>query len=406
MDLAHKWLGLGECHCAAEEDLNTIEDPTWCGDGIFEEVPDSGPCYPDEWAEDQSPVEPQHRRFTCESDQLLRGVPIQDSIPLYHIVAEDHVETVQFSLFVNGFSFVSESGKETSLSLQPICLIRCCRFTGRLASYKSFKIYYFGRGQCFYFAIRSEQTTFEDAEQVRSRLVLSISHAIYLLTLSLYPAFSIRCLPLPDNPQTHLRLLAGYLIHQDQPSCISVLYCELQAHWDGRAYLAFYENELCTEKVMKMPITQDSSYVEILGINCSCFSIGNHHFSARTQSERKLWLRGISNVQVKLRTRAPNPTQNQLAAFRASVKEHIHRVECTSDFQISSEPLLQGFEDDALDVVDDSYILKDIPFEPYTPLGSDDAAGQKAQPNHIWYVDPAQETNGHGQSPNRKFASI
>ena len=37
-----------------------------------------------------------------------------------------------------------------------------------------------------------------------------------------------------------------------------------------------------------------------MGIDCSCFSLGDHHFSTRTCAEKMLWLRAISNVKAQL----------------------------------------------------------------------------------------------------------
>ena len=40
-----------------------------------------------------------------------------------------------------------------------------------------------------------------------------------------------------------------------------------------------------------------SGVSERVGIDCSCFSLGDHHFSTRTCAEKMLWLRAISNVK-------------------------------------------------------------------------------------------------------------
>lgn len=317
------------------------------------------------------------RRFLCDTNQHLRGVPILDSIPLHRVdpeAIEAEKENVLFSLFVNGFSITSESGKECSVSLTPVSLVRSCRFAGRELKHKCFKIAYVGQERIFYFSMRDLVSDKEEEEQ-RSQLVLRISHAIYLLTLSLFPHFSIRCNPVPGNPATSLRLLAGYLIHQETPSCVSLMYGELRAHWDGKAELALYENEDCRHCVKCMPIDTQIYYLECLGVNCSCFCLGNQYFATRTPAERKLWLRAISNCQVKLRARAPNPDLSQLKAFRVAVREQIYRVESTTEFQISSEPLLEPFSEHRLQKLKMAYTNAGSEFEhedfvrPLSPSG-------------------------------------
>merc|ERR1719199_1405691 len=101
------------------------------------------------------------------------------------------------------------------------------------------------------------------------------------------------------------RLLQGYLIHRDDARSVSVLFCELRAH-DGK-----------------------SACCEIVGINCSCFVVDCHHFASQTPSERKLWLRALSNVKVKIQNRAPEPTEEELQHYRTSIREHIAALEAT-----------------------------------------------------------------------------
>ena len=44
-------------------------------------------------------------------------------------------------------------------------------------------------------------------------------------------------------------------------------------------------------------VSKNSGVSERVGIDCSCFSLGDHHFSTRTCAEKMLWLRAISNVK-------------------------------------------------------------------------------------------------------------
>ena len=52
---------------------------------------------------------------------------------------------------------------------------------------------------------------------------------------------------------------------------------------------------------MSLTIDAICSVTERLGVDCSCFSINDYHFAARSVAEKQLWLRAISNLKVKLR---------------------------------------------------------------------------------------------------------
>merc|ERR1711998_365991 len=82
-------------------------------------------------------------------------------------------------------------------------------------------------------------------------------------------------------------------------------------------------------QVMEIYVTERSICCEKVGINCSCFCVEDHQFSTRTLSERKLWLRAISNVKVKLQNHAPAPSYEELKHYRRSIKEHINTIKAT-----------------------------------------------------------------------------
>jgi len=149
--------------------------------------------------------------------------------------------------------------------------------------------------------------------------------------------------------------MAGYVVHHDDVSTASVVYCELHAHEGDMARVALYENDFCQVPVGEICIHENAMCSEKIGINCSCYSVEDHQFSTRTLAERKLWLRAISNVRVKLQNRAPNPSQEELDGFRMAIKDHI----------LTIKPALDGpgFEDpDARDL---SSPLKTAPaFDP------------------------------------------
>lgn len=290
--------------------------------------------------------------YSSAPDQPLLGVPIREG-GLWHLSTQDRFEPVTFHLYVNGFAFSTSDGLEASVSLSPFSLVRNCRFqSGECAKLKSFKVSLLDHDPCCYFAVRS--LCDREAEEERSDWVLGISHTILLITDSLLPRFSVTCDPLPGVPHTWLRLMAGYLIHRDDAGSISVLFCELNAHCGASSRMVLYENERCEGPVMDIIITESSVCCDIVGINCSCFVVDCHHFASQTPSERKLWLRALSNVKVKIQNHAPEPTEEELQHYRDSIREHIRHIEATLDPRISSDALLARRSRKVLQTVHDS----------------------------------------------------
>jgi len=276
--------------------------------------------------------------YSSAPDQPLLGVPIREG-GLWHLSAQDRFEPVNFSLYVNGFAFSTNDGLEASVSLSPFSLVRNCRFqSGECSKLKSFKVSLLEPEPCCYFAVRSNCE--READEERSDWVLGLSHTILLITDSLLPSFSVTSQPVYGQPHTNRRLMAGYLIHRDDSSSISVLFCELNAHLGCTAKLVLYENEYCECPLMDIHITESSVCCDVVGINCSCFIVDNHHFASQTPSERKLWLRALSNVKVKIQNRAPDPSPEELEHYRTSIREHIGALEATLEPRIVHDALL------------------------------------------------------------------
>merc|ERR1719150_255615 len=103
---------------------------------------------------------------------------------------------------------------------------------------------------------------------------------------------------------------------------VSLVYGELHAQWDASAGFVADEDDCCEVQVVQLSIDMQTCVSERVGIDCSCFSLGDHHFSARSCAEKMLWLRAISNVKVKLRHWAANPSRRELRQYRASILEH------------------------------------------------------------------------------------
>mmetsp|Transcript_73857 Transcript_73857/g.193715 ORF Transcript_73857/g.193715 Transcript_73857/m.193715 type:complete len:344 (-) Transcript_73857:247-1278(-) len=276
------------------------------------------------------------------ADQPLRGVPIREG-ELWYLSAEESIDPVSLSLYVNGFSFALAE-HEVSVSLSPFSLVRNCKFQSTysdslsLADFKVFKVSLYTQGVCYYFGVRSEDE--QQAEEERSRWVLDFSRAIRLVTQSLFPPFSISCDPVASVAATERRLMAGYLVHHDDVAVASVVYCELHPQSDGKAKLVLYENELCRTPVMEIFITDRSVSAEKVGVNCSCFCVEDHQFSTRTLAERRLWLRAVSNIKVKLQNHAPSPSAEEIRHYRLAIKEHLDTIRGTLQSKAPIDALL------------------------------------------------------------------
>jgi len=283
--------------------------------------------------------------YSARADQPLRGLPIREGA-LWLLSAEEEVALVTVALYVNGFCF-AHKGRQHSFSLSPFALVRNCKFQATtadgvdLSQFKCFKVSLFTQGACLYFGVSVADFQDRQADEERSRWVIDISRAMRLVTQSLFPPFAILCEPLEAVAQTKRRLMAGYVVHHDDVTTASVLYCELHPQSNEHSKLALYENELCEVLVMDIFINERSTCCEKVGISCSCFSVEDHLFSTRTLAERKLWLRAISNVKVKLQNRAPSPTYEELKQYRYAIKEHIRASKGAFQNQAPMDALLQ-----------------------------------------------------------------
>lgn len=291
--------------------------------------------------------------YSTSFSQPLRGVPIrEDSLWLLGVENDNvrEISRITLSLYINGFSFMYKE-KERCFSLSPFTLVRPCRFYDDqmgldITAFKCFKVALFAAGALLYFGVGCHDGDEKAAEEERHRWAVDISCTVQLVTQSLFPSYRVSCDPVEAAPQTAQRLMAGYLIAGPDPESAVVLFCELQPQHHGQARLALYDSEGCEALVRDILITEDSTCVEKVGLNCSCFSVGEHLFAARTPEERRLWLRVIANVKAKLRNRAPSPTDIELRQYRCAIKEHIHRagVEAHSAPAVP-EPLLAVSEE-------------------------------------------------------------
>lgn len=277
--------------------------------------------------------------YSTEDNQILRGNPLC-SDQLCRLTVSGVLESGTFSLHINGFSF---KGDETDISivLSPFSVVQRCKFQltteDVISKYKGFTINLLARQIRYCFGITGAEA---DAEGVRSHWVRSIAVAIQLVTQSLFPPFSLSCFPISAVPVTDRRLLAGYLVHSDGGEVVSVPYCELHAPLGHQAKLVIYENELCRHAVKEIGIQQNCVISSRAGVGCRGFVVQDHQFSARTISERKLWMRALSNIIVKLVHSAPSPTHEELRCYRKSIIEQISlEQECLKEPE-AMDPLL------------------------------------------------------------------
>lgn len=248
-----------------------------------------------------------------------------------------------------------------SWALSPFTLVQACRLHSPKADAASswlrlFKVSHFHYGETHYFVARSGCASDRRAEALvagrhntmpvwrvqhaahmpdtaaweRARWVADIARAIRLLTRSLLPPFRLSVMPVAGVPSTMRRLLAGYMLFCDEGE-VTVLYCELQCYFDMTAAFVCYKDESCREIAFHIDLDLNSSIRELVGIDCSCFSIEGHHFSARSTAEKTLWLRAISNIKVKLKNNAENPNVRELAHYRAAILEHLADETCLDE---------------------------------------------------------------------------
>lgn len=270
--------------------------------------------------------------FSADLTGALIGPPLRCG-EVWHLLPEDKesFEVATLALHRNGIA-VTGSKRDFIVTWSPFSLVQACRLHSVQADrampwLRLFKVSVFQHGSTHFFAARGN-----DADTERARWVADIARALRLLTQSLFPNFDLRSEPLAGCEWTTHRLLAGYLLLCDDQG-VSLVYCELHSHWDGVALFLAYEDDTCEAQVVQINIDANTCVSERVGVDCSCFSFDNYHFTTRTCSEKMLWLRAISNVKVKLRHRAPNPTMEELRHYRFSVLNHAKGV----------QPLEEGF---------------------------------------------------------------
>lgn len=272
--------------------------------------------------------------YSAEMDLWPLNEPAMRSGEVWHLCQEDGktFEKVILSIHSNGFSirYPDDSLAGLSVAWSPFSLVQACRLHTIQADQSQpwlrlFKVSVFHHGLTHFFATHGV-----GADTERARWVADVSRALRLLTQSLFPSFQLAVFPLPGASWTATRLLAGYMLLYDDQG-VSLVYGELHAHCDNTAGFAAYEDDACKVQVVHLAIDTNTCVSERVGIDCSCFSLGDHHFSTRTCAEKMLWLRAISNVKVKLRHLAATPSPTELRFYRSAVREQINSLPPTGE---------------------------------------------------------------------------
>lgn len=287
--------------------------------------------------------------FVVNEHAKLRPEPPMISAPVWFLQCPQQerylqkVSKVILSIYINGFHIrdCRNEKPERTLAWSPFAVVQACRFYDtemdeRLANLRMFKISDLHHGVSCLFAVYSHSNG-EDALQQRAKWVAAVSCAIRMLTLSLFPVVKLVSRPALNAPMwTKKRLLAGHLLLFDKGG-VTPAFCELHAPVEDRTHLNIYSDETCQALLVRLKIDAVTTVTERMGVDCSCFTLSDHHFAARTVAEKALWLRAISNVKVKLRHAIMPTSDLELRYYRIAVDEQISKLPSTN----ASMPLLK-----------------------------------------------------------------
>jgi len=323
------------------------------------------------------------RRFQVGATLSLKGPVVRVGKVWYLCPRVGTFEPATLRLYANGFTIVKK-GKdkaskptEKSVAWSPFTNVQACRLHSEKADeafpwLRLFKVSIFHFSDVHYFAARNANqparpsiqseaaaalvvgeglsiddcglerydTLTGDADLERMRWIVDMSRTLRAFTCSLFPAFQLAVEPVIDRASTHRRLLAGYVLLclQDE---VDVVYLELSAYSDGVVPLTIYADESCSSQVTRISMTLETEVTERAGVDCSCFSVGGYNLVASTVAEKRLWLRVISNVKVKIRHHAKNPSSLDISVYRASILEFARSMKKgESKLATGGEPLL------------------------------------------------------------------
>lgn len=327
---------LGNLHCVCHGFCGSSDAPSTATPFVLAERTSYGwheeELVPSAPRQVESLLEPDIVNYATGLHYPVLGPPVRSG-EVWHLHAQSgkRFQKGLFSLCLNGFTLSPTSGKgfegdELSISWSPFSLVQSCRLHTVDAdksrpNLRLFRVSIFSHSWSHILAVEGK-----NADQDRARWVAEIARVLRLLTQSLFPEFSHSVEPLPMAQWTITRILAGYLLLCHDTGTL-LLYCELHAHRDCVASFNVYADERCTSQLMTMNIKVTTKVSEVVGVDCSCFSINGKHFSARTCAEKMLWLRAISNIKVKLEHQRENPTPTDIMHYREAILESARSLE-------------------------------------------------------------------------------
>lgn len=290
------------------------------------------------------PIGPKERaipRYTTSKEEVPTTEPLRRG-NLLHLLGGDRLEEVTLSVHRSGFTITparsdvniyTQQGEESpqptvARTWSPFSIIDRTHLAGPhrgpASLWAPFKLTVVrAEGDSIYYFV----STGKDALGDREEWVADIAKAIRQVTVSLFPTYAMDVRPLPGVQSTNTRIMAGYLLRCETADVVSLLYGELHAYFGGEALLALYKDAWCDSKVMGLRLTGRMDVHSCTGVDCSIFALEGHCFGARTQDERALWLRAVGNIKVKLMFDAPDPTSQELQAFRSAVLERILEIQ-------------------------------------------------------------------------------
>lgn len=269
--------------------------------------------------------------FEVDGSAPLREPPLKTG-PVLFLQTKGHtgilqdVSKVNLSIHLNGMRIRHNNRFKgvRSLAWSPFTVVQANRFHTKESdencpNVRLFKVADFQNGVSCMFAV----TAPSPGESVTSRAewVATVSCAIRMLTLSLFPAFNVQTMP-NSMQWTQTRVLAGHMLLFDLTG-VTPVFCELHAPVDYTTNLMAYEDDSCTCLLANLIIDSDTRITERLGVDSGCFTLNEHHFAARTVAEKLFWIRAISNIKVKLRHAFLPTSDVELRCYRDAVQAEV-----------------------------------------------------------------------------------
>lgn len=276
----------------------------------------------------------------------MMGAPLKSG-PLRYMSALNSYETVEMTLYLNGFTCAQKNKDLIAVSLSPLTIVSNCASPqeSKQGYFKVFSVSLLDRKPMIFAAASHSE---EEAEDARASWVLSLMNCVQVGAQSLFPKGTrITVDPVGDDAD---RLLAGYLLHyervENRDGCYHLLYADVSFKENG-AILTLYEDDSCKAKVIEIPIDALSYIDDIVGVQCASFVFQNTHFICRTAWEKKLWFRIISNIRIKLLGRVSD-YRASLPHFREEIRRQMELQSFSMDMvprPLALAPILPAFAD-------------------------------------------------------------